>query len=86
MLLKVGEDDKVKVKEGLALINSAARQGHTDAMVVLGRADKAAGKFGDAASKFKVAAAKGSAEGSNELGMCYYGDGSDGSGIGVEQR
>lgn len=33
---------------------------------------------------FKAAAAKGSAEGSNELGMCYYGR-ADGKGIGEDQ-
>ena len=66
------------------MINSAARQGHVEATVVLGRADKDAGKFLEAVNKFKMAASKGSAEGNNELGMCYYGR-KDGSGIGVEQ-
>ncbi|GMH56853.1 hypothetical protein TL16_g02236 [Triparma laevis f. inornata] len=76
--------DDVKFEEGMGLIKLASRQGHLEAMVVLGRYAQEQGNFEEASGMFKAAAAKGSAEGSNELGMCYYGR-ADGKGIGVDQ-
>lgn len=72
ILLSEGPD--TSVEEGLGLMRLAARQGHTESLVVLGRRDMDEGRMEDAVNKFRIAADKGSSEGFNELGMCFYGE------------
>ena len=70
LLMEPGKD--YDVEEAMELMRLAARQGHTNSLVVLGRHDMSQGRHEDAVTKFRIASDNGSADAFNELGMCFY--------------